>query len=93
LRQIWNQILISFGWEDVPLAHPDWRSYLELTDEQNAAFDRIHTEFKAEIKKLDQDYASKQSEYVAACHAEVGQVLSANQKIRLYEMLRIKFDE
>lgn len=58
LRQIWNQFVLSMGWSAVPLTFPDWRDYLELSNEQGIAFDRINNEFREEIEKLLEQFKS-----------------------------------
>ncbi len=91
LRQIWNQIMLSMGWEDVNLALPDWRSYLELTDDQNAAFDRVHEQFKNELEKLETESSNQQKQIVSDHRTEVGKVLTDSQKDRMQKWLGVKF--
>jgi len=45
-QQIQNQLVLGFGWKEVPLTFPDWPSYLELSSEQAEEFESIHVEME-----------------------------------------------
>lgn len=57
-RQILNQMVIQFGWKEVPLAHPSWIKELELNEDDQKVFTEIHTSYRAKVKQLKKDSQS-----------------------------------
>lgn len=80
LKQIWNQIVIEMGWKQVPLAFPDWRDYLELTDSQREKFDQINQEFTDEIRQLHADHIANRKQAVEDFNQVVRELLTEDQK-------------
>ena len=91
-RQIWNQLVLSMGWSEVALTFPDWRDYLELSNEQVIAFDRIHAEFRAEIKKLAVKIAADKEGFVRAFRESVTETLNDEQKDQLRRVFGVALD-
>jgi hypothetical protein len=61
-RQIQNHLVLAFGWSEVPLAFPDWPSFLDLSTEQKQEFEGIHLEMEARYRNA---FGSMQSELAA----------------------------
>ena len=93
LRQIWNQLVLSMGWSEVPLTFPDWRDYLELSNEQGQAFDRIHGEFRDELGQLVEKLQTDQQLAVQAYQKSVAETLNEEQKDKLHQVFGIQLGQ
>ena len=92
LRQIWNQLVLGMGWNEVSLTFPDWRNFLELSKEQELAFDRINDEFRAEIQKLVEKLETDQKVAVQTYQVSVAKTLNDKQKDQLYRVFGVSLD-
>lgn len=86
LRQIWNQIIIQFGWREVPLAHPDWLRALELPKMTHENFSRVHEKYRKqylELKaKAEKEIKAETAKRAKEIFASLGQ-----EKLRRLEKL------
>lgn len=93
LRQIWNQLVLSMGWSGVSLTFPDWRDYLELSDEQRKAFDRIHDEFRSEIRKLAEKFDADEGNFAQDYRKSIAEALNKEQIEKLNHVLGVQLED
>ncbi len=89
LRQIWNQNLMSNYWEGVALSFPDWRSYLELTAEQNAIFDQIHAEFITELDNAEKQLFREKENLYEEQRQTLMDIFTHEQRVLMHRTFRI----
>lgn len=85
LNQIWNQFVLNFGWQYVPLTFPDYIPYLELPESQKIRFDQINETFQAEAKELQRELNQQLREFQTdhAVNRKIGELLTNQQKALL----------
>lgn len=87
LKQIWNRILIEMGWKQVPLAFPDWRDYLELSETQRDKYDQINEKFTQEVQQLFADNLTHRRQAAADFNEVVKELLTEDQKQKVRRFL------
>lgn len=79
LRQLWNQIVIGFGWKEVPLAHPDWKRALKLSEKTIKAFEGINKAKRQEFAELKKGFDDELKENTGKFKEQLAQVLTEKQ--------------
>ncbi len=80
LKQLWNQFLVLEGWEEVPLTCPEWRDYLELTDEQRKQFDQLNRRYREQYEKIQSELQEKSRQICVELEQVIEQTLTDQQK-------------
>lgn len=83
LRQIWHQLVIEFGWRDVPLCHPDWKRVLKLNKRQLEAFSVVNTERRKDWNARSSSNLEENDESLEKTKVKMIGVLSKEQYAKM----------
>ncbi len=82
LRQIKNQFVLRMGWKEVPLAFPDWPSYLELSESQRETWQEIHQDMEKRYWEQMESHASAVQKHSERLYG-VNAILNDTQRAKL----------
>lgn len=83
LRQIWHQLVIEFGWRDVPLCHPDWKRVLELDERQLEKFNLVNDKQRKAWAALSSSNQEEDDSRLEQTKAKLIDVLSKEQYAKM----------
>lgn len=82
-RQLQNQVVLAFGWREVPLSFPDWPSFLELSGEQVEQFESIHVEMETRFAHALESMLNEHQLERKRIEELSGGILTVRQKAQL----------
>lgn len=82
-KQIQNQVVLAFGWREVPLSFPDWPSFLELSHEQAEQFELVHVEMETRFAHALEAMWNEHQLERKRIEGLSGEVLTVRQKAQL----------